>query len=93
VFTVSWTLLNITIVAFKRFVDYIPKIIDRQLFKGFAHDLDLFGGLELDDDQAKGRSAAYLEEDDTIVFRRESLQQDLERFRAALQQLQRTIKL
>lgn len=70
-------------------MDYIPKIIDKQLFKGFTNDLDLFKGLELDDDQAKEKSAAYLEEDDAVVYRRESLQQDLERFRGALQKLQK----
>jgi Dynamin GTPase effector domain len=77
-------------VAFKRFVDYIPMIIDFELLKGFERTLDdaLFKGMALGEDQARKHCAAFLKEDPAIIRRRESLHQDLERFEAALADLQ-----
>jgi len=82
--------LNFLQVAFKRFVDYIPMIIDFELFKGFERTLDdaLFKGMALGEDQNRQRCAAFLKEDPAIIRRRESLHQDLERFEAALADLQ-----
>jgi Dynamin GTPase effector domain len=77
-------------VAFKRFADYIPMIIDFELLKGFERTLDdaLFKGMALGEDQVRQRCAAFLKEDPAIVRRRKSLHQDLERFEAALADLQ-----
>ncbi|KIM31730.1 hypothetical protein M408DRAFT_237585 [Serendipita vermifera MAFF 305830] len=77
-------------VAFKRFVDYIPMIIDFELLKGFDRTLGdaLFEGLALGDDQLRQRCSAFLKEDPGVVRRRESLYQDLERFESALDDLQ-----
>lgn len=76
--------------AFKRFVDYIPMIIDFQLLKGFDRTLDdaLFKGMALGEDNIRQRCAAFLKEDPAVVRHREALQQDLERFEAALGDLQ-----
>jgi hypothetical protein len=84
------TLLTYLQVAFKRFVDYIPMIIDFELLKGFERTLDdaLFKGMALGEDQARQRCTAFLKEDPAIIRRRESLHQDLERFEAALADLQ-----
>ena len=65
-------------------------IIDFELLKGFERTLDdaLFKGMTLGEDQARQRCAAFLKEDPAIIRRRESLHQDLERFEAALADLQ-----
>ena len=65
-------------------------IIDFELLKGFDRTLDdaLFKGLALGEDRIRQRCAAFLEEDTKIVRRRESLTLDLERFGAALDDLQ-----
>ncbi|KIM19796.1 hypothetical protein M408DRAFT_334259 [Serendipita vermifera MAFF 305830] len=77
-------------VAFKRFVDYIPMIIDFELLKGFDRTLDdaLFKGMALGEDQLRQRCEAFLKEDPAIVRRRELLHRDLERFESALYDLQ-----
>jgi len=65
-------------------------IIDFELLKGFERTLDdaLFKGMGLGEDQLRQRCSTFLEEDPDIVRRRESLQQDLERFESALADLQ-----
>lgn len=65
-------------------------IIDYELLKGFERTLDdaLFKGIALGEDQMRQRCAAFLKEDPAIVRRRDSLYQDLERFEAALDDLQ-----
>jgi len=83
--------LTIRQVAFKRFVDYISMIIDFELLKGFERTLNdaLYKGLGLGEDQLRQRCSTFLKEDPDIVRRRDSLHQDLERFEAALADLQR----
>jgi hypothetical protein len=78
------------LVAFKRFVDYMSMVIDFELLKGFNRTLDdaLLKGLGLGEDQLSQRCLAYLKEDPEIVRHRNSLHQDLERFEAALADLQ-----
>ncbi|PVF98611.1 hypothetical protein CPB86DRAFT_784651 [Serendipita vermifera] len=77
-------------VAFKRFVDYVPMIIDYELFKGFERTINnaFVKGLELGESQLRERCAAYLEQDPEIVERRETLKRDYTRFESALEDLQ-----
>ncbi|KIM31728.1 hypothetical protein M408DRAFT_327179 [Serendipita vermifera MAFF 305830] len=77
-------------VAFKRFVDNIPMILDFELLKGFNRTISnvLFKELEMSGKDADMRSSGYLEEDPTMVRRREALEQDLQRLEAALADLQ-----
>jgi hypothetical protein len=77
-------------VAFKRFVDNIPMIIDYELLKGFDRTLNkaLFQGLQVSGHEAQERATVYLQEDPTVIRRREALEQDLEKFEAALADLQ-----
>jgi Dynamin GTPase effector domain len=83
-------LLTVVSVAFTRFVNYMSMIIDFGLLKVFNRTLDdaLLKGLGLGEDQLRERCLAYLKEDPEIVRRRNSLHQDLERFEAALADLQ-----
>ncbi|KIM31729.1 hypothetical protein M408DRAFT_327180 [Serendipita vermifera MAFF 305830] len=77
-------------VAFKRFVDNIPMILDYELLKGFNRTLSeaLFKGLNISGKDAHARSSGFLKEDPTVVRRREGLEQDLKRLEAALADLQ-----
>ncbi|CAG8726015.1 12894_t:CDS:2, partial [Acaulospora colombiana] len=76
--------------AFKRFVDYVPMIIDYELFKGFERTMNnaFVKGLELGESQLRERFAAYLEQDPELVERRETLKRDYSRFESALEDLQ-----
>jgi len=77
-------------VAFKRFVDNIPMIIDYELLKGFDRTLTkaMFQGLQVAGRDAQERAMGYLQEDPNVIRRREALEQDLEKFEAALADLQ-----
>jgi hypothetical protein len=77
-------------VAFKRFVDNIPMIIDYELLKGFDRTLTnaLFQGLQVAGKEAHERATAYLQEDPNIIRRRETFEEDLKKFEAALADLQ-----
>jgi hypothetical protein len=65
-------------------------ILDFQLLKGFDRTLQdaLFKGLSLGEGEVRERCAGYLKEDPSVEQRRESLLQDLERYEAALNDLQ-----
>lgn len=68
-------------------------IIDYHLLKGFDRSIEaaLFDGLSLGEGETmRERCQGYLQEDPMIVQRRMLLQQDLERFEAALIDLQHT---
>jgi hypothetical protein len=77
-------------VAFKRFVDNIPMIVDYELLKGFDRTLAnaLFQGLQVAGEDAQQRASGYLQENPNIIQRRETLRRDLEKFEAALADLQ-----
>jgi hypothetical protein len=77
-------------VAFKRYVDNIPLIIDYELLKGFDRTLTnaLFQGLQVAGREAQENASGYLQEDPNVIRRREALEQDLEKFEAALADLQ-----
>jgi hypothetical protein len=77
-------------VAFKRYVDNIPMIIDYELLKGFDRTLTnaLFQGLQVAGREAQEHASGYLQEDPNVIRRREALEQDLEKFEAALADLQ-----
>ncbi|KIM31799.1 hypothetical protein M408DRAFT_327224 [Serendipita vermifera MAFF 305830] len=75
-------------VAFRRFIDNIPMIIDLELLKGFERTLNeaLFRGLGLGDN-IQTRCASFLEEDPYITRSREILQGHLERLTSAFTNL------
>ena len=81
---------NSKIVAFKRFVDNVPMILDYEMLKGFERTLmaTLYQELQVVGKDAQERSAVYLKEDPILVRRRESMEQDLKKFEAALYDLQ-----
>jgi hypothetical protein len=65
-------------------------ILDFQLLKGFNKTLDdaLFEGLSLGEDEVRERCEDYLVEDPLVEQRRGSLLQDLQRYEAAMNDLQ-----
>jgi hypothetical protein len=77
-------------VAFKRFVDNIPMIVDYELLKGLDRTLTnaLFQGLQVAGQDAHERASRYLQENPNVIQRRDTLEQDLEKFKAALADLQ-----
>ena len=78
-------LISVHVVAYKRFVDYVPMIIDYHLLKGFnrtIHDF-LFKSLALGGEDARERCATYLEEDPEIVNQRTTLSSMLNRMEIA----------
>lgn len=80
-------------VAYKRFVDYVPMIIDYHLLKGFnrtIHDF-LFKALALGAVDARERCARYLEEEPEIVNRRTALSSMLARMEVARIELVKVI--
>jgi hypothetical protein len=83
-------LIEPALVAYKRFIDYIPMIIDRNLLRGFAKTLNdaLIKGLELGQDGSSERCAALLQEDPDLEQEREFLSRSLERFKGARAKLQ-----
>ena len=72
--------------AFKRFVDNIPMIVDYELLKGFNRTLTnaLFQGLQVTGKDAQERARGYLQENPNIIQRRETLRHDLEKFEVVL---------
>lgn len=62
-------------VAFKRFVDYLPMIIDLELLKNFSRTVQgaLLAGLALGDSDAKERCEGLLEEDPDVRQKRDAL--------------------
>jgi len=78
-------LISVHVVAYKRFVDYVPMIIDYHLLKGFnrtIHDF-LFKSLALGGEDARERCTTYLEEDPEIVNQRTTLSSMLNRMEIA----------
>lgn len=75
-------------VAFRRFIDNIPMIIDLELLKGFDRTLGkaLFQGLGLGED-IHSRCAEYLDEDPRVVRSRKLLQAHVERLKNAFTSL------
>jgi succinate dehydrogenase/fumarate reductase flavoprotein subunit len=65
-------------------------IIDYELLKGFDRTLTnaLFQGLQVAGMEAQERAAGYLQENPNVIRRREALEHDLEKFEAALADLQ-----
>jgi hypothetical protein len=59
-------------VAYKRFIDNVPKAVDEELVLGVAKDLQkaLMSGLGLDSPEAHERCASYLAEPPRIAERR-----------------------
>ena len=79
------------LVAYKRFVDYVPMIIDYHLLKDFnrtIHDF-LFKHLALGDEDAREICTTYLEEDPEVVTRRVTLSGLLDRMETARIELQK----
>lgn len=76
-------------VAFKRFVDNIPMIMDFHLLKGFAGTVEdaLFKDLSLGESEVQERCTEYLKEDPTVERKRQTLKQDLEKFESAFADL------
>jgi len=78
-------LISVHVVAYKRFVDYVPMIIDYHLLKGFnrtIHDF-LFKSLALGGEDACERCTMYLEEDPEVVNQRTTLSSMLNRMEIA----------
>ena len=84
-FLQSPLLTAVRLVAYKRFVDYVPMIIDYHLLKGFNRTIHefLFKSLALGGEDARERCTAYLEEEPEIVNRRLSLSSMLNRMEIA----------
>jgi Dynamin GTPase effector domain len=80
------------LVAFRRFVDNIPRIIDFELLKGIIRTIGveskLFQDLVPENEDIHGRCTAFLKEDPEIHLSRKSLKQELDRLTAALESLE-----
>jgi hypothetical protein len=80
------------LVAFRRFVDNIPRIIDFELLKGIGRTIGveskLFQDLVPGNEDIHGRCTAFLKEDPEILLSRKSLKQKLDRLTAALESLE-----
>ena len=83
-------LIDPALVAYKRFIDYIPMIIDCNLLREFDATLNdaLIRGLKLGQDGSSERCAALLQEDPDLEHEREFLSRNLERFEGARAKLQ-----
>jgi len=80
-------------VAYKRFVDCVPMIVDYHLLKGFnrtIHDF-LFKHLALGEEDARDVCAMYLEEEPDVVSRRTTLMSMLNRMETARVELQKAL--
>lgn len=77
-------------VAYKRFIDYVPMIIDRNLLRQFDKELifALTKGLALGEEGSSERCAALLQEDPDVEQERDSLRRTLQRFEGARAKLQ-----
>jgi Dynamin GTPase effector domain len=80
------------LVAFRRFIDNIPRIIDFELLKGFSRTIGV--GSKLFEDVVRGKDdiheccTAFLKEDPEILLSRKSLKQELDKLVAALESLE-----
>jgi Dynamin GTPase effector domain len=77
-------------VAYKRFIDNVPKAIDEELVLGVAKGLQdaLVNGLGLESPDAHERCVKYLAEHPRIVEKRERLLARKNRLELALEELQ-----
>ena len=80
--------------AFKRFVDYVPMIIDFEMLKRFNRTLDevLFKELALGAEDARIRCKAFFDEPPEVINRRNGLSGKLVRLDAARLELQKVRK-
>jgi Dynamin GTPase effector domain len=78
------------LVAYKRFVDNVPKAVDEMLVLGVAKELQgaLVNGLGLDSPDAHERCARYLAEPPRIAEKRERLVARQKRLMQAQEELQ-----
>jgi hypothetical protein len=81
-------------VAFKRFVDYVPMIIDFEMLKRFNRTIEeiLFKELALGADNARMQCKAFLDEAPEVINRRNDLSGKLMRLDAARLELQKVCK-
>ena len=77
--------------AFKRFVDYVPMIIDFEMLKRFNRTLEetLFKELAMGAEDARARCQEFLDEAPEIINRRNGLSGKLMRLEAARFELQK----
>jgi hypothetical protein len=77
-------------VAYKRFVDNVPKAIDEELVLGVAQGLQdaLVNGLGLESPDAHERCVKYLAEHPRVAEKRERLLARKNRLELALEELQ-----
>ena len=80
--------------AFKRFVDYVPMIIDFEMLKRFNRTLDevLFKDLAMGAEDARIRCKAFLDESLEVINRRNGLSGKLVRLVVARLELQKVHK-
>ena len=80
--------------AFKRFVDYVPMIIDFEMLKRFNRTIDeiLFKELALGSENAHARCRAFLDEAPEVINRRNDLSGKLVRLEAARLEVQKVGK-
>ena len=80
--------------AFKRFVDYVPMIIDFEMLKRFNRTSDeiLFKELALGTENAHARCKAFLDEAPEVINRRNDLFGKLVRLEAARLEVQKVCK-
>ena len=80
--------------AFKRFVDYVPMIIDFEMLKRFNRTINeiLFKELALGADNARIRCKAFLDEAPDIINRRDDLTGKLIKLEAARLEVQKVYK-
>jgi hypothetical protein len=78
-------------VAFKRFVDYVPMIIDFEMLKRFNRTIDevLFKELAMGAEDARIRCKEFLDEAPEIINRRNGLSGKLVRLESARLELQK----
>ena len=77
------------VVAYKRFVDYVPSAIDRELLRALEHDIEeaLFAGLHVSSPNAKERCERLLAQDPSVVAARGELEARKARLEAARHEL------
>ena len=80
--------------AFKRFVDYVPMIIDFEMLKRFNRTINeiLFKELALGADNARIQCKAFLDEAPEVVNRRNDLTGILIKLEAARLEVQKVCK-
>jgi hypothetical protein len=82
-------------VAFKRFVDYVPMIIDFEMLKRFNRTIDeiLFKELALGTEDARMRCKELLDEAPAVINRRNDLTGKLAKLEAARLEVQKVCKI